>query len=104
MVDIGLVRMLVDDLIMGMHMRVLAGRRERRVVSRVSVVVVKVVMAVAVLVNDRRVPVGMGMLLRDQQPGTKRHDGQRDIEGPRGEFREEKEREDDAEERGDRKE
>ena len=98
--DVGLVRMLVDDLAVFVQVGVLTGRGERRVAGCVGVVVVKVVVAVPVLVDDRRVPVEVGMLLGDQQPCACGHDGQRGVERARREFCKEGEGEEDAEERG----
>ncbi|MDD4253049.1 MAG: hypothetical protein PHT74_07885, partial [Methanoculleus horonobensis] len=67
--DVGLVRVLVGDLGMGVYVGVLPGRRERRVAGLVVVVVVEVVVAVAMFVDGRRVPMRVRMLLGDHQPG-----------------------------------
>lgn len=104
MMNIGLVRVLVGEFGMSVHVGVLPGRRERRVAGLVVMVVMEVVVAVAVLVDGCRVPVGMGVLLGDHQPGSEGHDGQRNVEGACRKFGEEQEREEDAEERGDGKE
>ncbi|MBA7486879.1 hypothetical protein ES707_22441 [subsurface metagenome] len=99
--DIGLMRVLVGEPGMRMHMGVLTGRGEQRVAGRVGVVVVEVAVAVAMLVDDRLVPVGVRVLLGDQQPRPERHDRQRDVERACRKFGKEPEREEDAEERGD---
>ncbi|NLZ29167.1 MAG: hypothetical protein GX885_00190, partial [Methanomicrobiales archaeon] len=75
--DVGLVRVLMDELGMLVHMGVFAGRGERGIVSGMGVVVVEVVMAVAVLVDEWRVPVEMGVSLCDQQPCAEYHDRER---------------------------
>lgn len=61
--NIGLVRVLVDEFDVRVHMGVLAGRGERRVAGRMSVVVVEVVVAVAMLMDARWMTVGVGVLL-----------------------------------------
>lgn len=61
--NIGLVRVLVDEFDVRVHMGVIAGHGERRVAGRMSVVVVEVVVAVAMLMDARWMTVGVGVLL-----------------------------------------
>ena len=98
--DIGLVWVLVDELGMHVHMGVFPGCGERGVFSGVGMVVVEVIMAVAVLMDEWWVPVGMGVLLCDQQPCAEYHDRERGIEDAARHLSKDCEREENAEKRG----
>jgi hypothetical protein len=76
-VDVRLVGVFVDELPVPVEVGVVAPAVERRVAGGVVVGVVAVVVAVAVLVHLCGVPVGVAVLLEDEQPGAEGHQGHR---------------------------
>ena len=73
MMKIRLMRVIMSHLFMLMRMRVLPGCRYRWLKAHVNVVMMEIVMAMAVLMEFRRMVMGMGMVFGHQKVSTHDH-------------------------------